>query len=250
MVVHVFGLALNVQAAGQLPGAGEALLHGGGHHTPHTHEIVPDLGSFVHLNIFYQIYIPVLAELQDLSKGVLHINLLALHLLLPALYDNVAAANAMHPDAAQLLPAPEGNEVHGVGVLYILGLSLREDHLCRHGGKGLPYGAVSAVAPARLGQRAIENRLKFICLRMLPTEDHRRPGGAHGVGAGRSCTNFINITDGFHGIHPFLDFQANYIIAAEKGQPRSSTESQTKSCGPPAGRSFTIIFYNVYSSFT
>ena len=26
----------------------------------------------------------------------------------------------------------------------------------------------------------------------------------------------------------FLDFQANYIIAAEKGQPRSSTEPQTK----------------------
>ena len=150
MIVHILGLALDVKTPGQLPGSGKTFLHGCLHHTPHADEIVPDLGPLIHLDVLHQIHIPVLAELQNFGKGVLHVNLLALRLLLPALYDDIAAADTLHPDVRQFLLSPQGHEIHGVGVLHILRVLFREYHLRDNGGKSILYGPVGAVAPAGL----------------------------------------------------------------------------------------------------
>ena len=124
MLEHILGLALDVQAAGQLAGAGEALLHGTLHHMPHADEIVPNVGTLIHLYVLHQIHIAVLAELQNLGKGVFHVSLLALIIFLPALDNDVAAADTLHADAAQLLALPPGDEVQGVGMLQAPGVLL------------------------------------------------------------------------------------------------------------------------------
>ena len=110
--------------AGQLAGAGEALLHGTLHHMPHADEIVPNVGTLIHLYVLHQIHIAVLAELQNLGKGVFHVSLLALIIFLPALDNDVAAADTLHADAAQLLALPPGDEVQGVGMLQDPGVLL------------------------------------------------------------------------------------------------------------------------------
>ena len=112
----------------------------------------------------------------------------------------------------------ESDKIHGVGVLHVLGILLREDHLRRSGGNRVPYGAVCAVSPTGLGQRAVEHSLKLICLRMLAAKQHRSPRRTHGVGAGGACTYFINITDGFQIIHPFSYCQMDYSILAPQRQ--------------------------------
>ena len=198
MLEHILGLALDVQAAGQLAGAGEALLHGTRHHMPHADEIVPNVGALIHLYVLHQIHIAVLAELQYLGKGVFHVSLLALIIFLPALDDDVAAADALYADAAQLLALPPSDEVQGVGMLQAPRVLLRENHLRLNGRKGVPQSPVGAVAPPRLGEGAVENGLKFIRLRMLVPKQHRRPGGTHGVRAGGAGTYFINISNGSH----------------------------------------------------
>ena len=91
---------------------------------PHADEIVPNVGALIHLYVLHQIHIAVLAELQYLGKGVFHVSLLALIIFLPALDNDVATADALYADAAQLLALPPGDEVQGVGMLQAPGVLL------------------------------------------------------------------------------------------------------------------------------
>ena len=79
-----------------------------------------------------------------------------------------------------------------------------ENDLGGNGRQGVDDSAVGTVTLARLGQRAVEDDLKAVCLGVGILKGLGGKGRAHGVGAGGAYACLVYGTDGFHRVKAFL----------------------------------------------
>ena len=102
VVVNGFGLALDMEPAGQLAGGGEALLNGGLHDGPDFQHVVPNARALVQFHIVGEADIAELAELLDFRKGVFQIDVALLLGNGAAFKLQIPAADAVNPLHEQL----------------------------------------------------------------------------------------------------------------------------------------------------
>ena len=195
---QIFCLALDVEPAGEHAFCGQAVANLLPHGVPDALEEGTDLGALVELDVFGQADAAPRAELRDLRKRVFRIDLRRLEPR-TALNDDVAAADGLDAHKPDLFRAAEGAEVKRVRMLEVGGVGLGENDLHVPRRKDIADDAVSAVADAGFGERAVKHDLIALCVRSFGAEQLRRSGRAHRMGAGRTFSDLIKITNGFHG---------------------------------------------------
>ena len=158
---------------------------------------VPDLRPLVELDVFAQADIAPATELRDLGKGILRIDIFHLQAG-AALDDDIAAADGLDADKADLLIILPRGKIQRVGVLRIRRQIVAENDLRFDWAEHLPQNAVRPVADAGFAQGAIQANLKEICRGVLVFKQLRRPRRAHGMRGRRAFSDLINISDRFH----------------------------------------------------
>ena len=116
-----------------------------------------------------------------------------------ALDSDLAAAHAEHAQFSERLSVPERIEVHRVRMRRF-GRLVKYNF--RFGGQGHFQDAVGAVAPARLGERAVQDDPEAVGGRVALGKE---PGGAlrrDGVRAGRAAAHVVKLTQRLHLLCP------------------------------------------------
>ena len=173
-LIEVFGLALDVQPAGQDALGSKPIFNRLAHDMPDVLQKAPDLRAFVQFDVFRQRYVPPLTEARDLGKGIFGIDL-GICMLRFALDNDVAAANGFHTDALRLLVVLVGDEVERVRVLHVAGVDGSKDDLRGVGRKRVDEDAIRPVADA------VENDFIAIGLRRHLAKQFCRALRTHGV---------------------------------------------------------------------
>ena len=205
LLVQVFCLALDVQAAGKYAGFGKTLVDGLLHGLPDVQEERPDLRPLVQLHIVAEgLDIAPFAEIGDLREGMLHVDFFTLGIRLTGDAD-IAAADGFHPQPVRFRPVFQSDQVHGVGVGGGGERLVGEHDLRGDGGKDLPQHPVGAVTYAGFAQRAVEDHPEAVGLRVGVLKIVRGTFRPHGMGGRGAFAGFVNFTDGFHrGTSEFL----------------------------------------------
>ena len=221
LIIEVAGLSLHVEPARQGAGGAQAVLDGLLHGLPYGQQEVPDVRALVELHIVAQrCDIAPLAEVGNLSEGVLDIDLLAV-VCRPAGDADVTAADGLHPQAADFLAILQGDEVQGVwvGIRQVL---IGEEDLGGQGSQCFPQDPVCAVANAGFAQRSVEDHPEGICLGILPPEELRCPLWAHGMGGRGTFTDLINFSNGFHCVtsNVYWDYYTRKSVKKQCRRPK------------------------------
>ena len=210
LLVQVFCLALDVQAAGKHAGFGKTLVDGLLHGLPDVQKERPDLRPFVQLHIVAEsLDVAPFAEIGDLREGMLHVDFFTLGIRLTGDAD-IAAADGFHPQPVRFRPVFQSDQVHGVGVGGGGERLVGEHDLRGDGGKDLPQHPVGAVTYAGFAQRAVEDHPEAVGLRVGVLKIVRGTFRPHGMGGRGAFAGFVNFTDRFHrGTSEFLYLPGN-----------------------------------------
>ena len=199
LLVQVFCLALDVQAAGKYAGFGKTLVNGLLHGLPDVQKERPDLRPFVQLHVVAEgLDVAPFAEIGDLREGMLHVDFFTLGIRLAGDAD-IAAADGFHPQPVRFRPVFQSDQVHGVGVGGGGERLVGEHDLRGDGGKDLPQHPVGAVTHAGFAQRAVEDHPEAVGLRVGVLKIVRGTFRPHGMGGRGAFAGFVNFTDRFHG---------------------------------------------------
>ena len=153
------------------------------HRLPDRLKEAPDLLSLAELYVLHQIHITEGAELLDLGKRVLHVDVLVIGLDAATLDHYISAADALETLSGNFIAFSECNQIQGVGMLDALRVLFREHDLYGLGRKGIDQNPVGSVALTCLGKASVQDGLEAVCLGMLFHEDACSKGRTHGVGA-------------------------------------------------------------------
>ena len=223
LVVELLRFSLHLQPAGEDARVGQTLADGGGHGVPDVQEERGKIGVLMLENVIRQADAAGLADLCDLGKALLGVDLggqgeaafLAVHADLTAAYRQKAHTPDFDipciPDEIQGIGMGEGIGYLVVGVEHDLG---------GDGEEGVGDGAVGAVTLARLGQGAVEDDLKPVGSGVSVLKGAGGKGGTHGVGGGGAHAGLIYGADGFHGMKPSFrcEFALNSSIPQNAGK--------------------------------
>ena len=198
LVKKILRFPFHAQSAGERTARGQTGIDSAFHSLPYLGEIVPDIRTFMCLNVVGQTLVMSFAPVGDLPIALFGINLRCLGIR-TAGDGYSAAAGAEDPERGSLFSVLDGGEVHGVGVGESLIDRVVENDLTGDGVKGLAHGTIGLVTAAGHSQRTAQNNAAAVDPTVFHVKQFRSPCGTHGVRTGWSAADAVNLQNGFHG---------------------------------------------------